>query len=60
MKLYTVEFLISLLIVLTLVVSSLAAELDEHLEFLEPLLGKEWVGGYVGSESSDIEISSSS
>ena len=56
MKLYTVRVLISLLIVLGLVVSSLAAELDEHLQFLEPLLGKEWVGGYVGSESSDIEI----
>jgi hypothetical protein len=30
--------------------------LDEHLQFLEPLIGKEWVGGYVGSESSDIQI----
>jgi hypothetical protein len=33
-----------------------AAELDEHLRFLEPLMGKEWVGGYVGSEAPDIQI----
>jgi hypothetical protein len=36
--------------------SSLAAELDEHLQFLEPLIGEEWVGGYVGSGPSDIQI----
>jgi hypothetical protein len=33
-----------------------AGELDEHLKFLEPLLSKKWVGGYVGSESPDIEL----
>jgi hypothetical protein len=33
-----------------------ALELDEQLQFLEPLIGKKWVGGYVGSESSDIQI----
>ena len=36
--------------------SSPASELDEHLRFLEPLIGKEWVGGYVGSDSPGIEI----
>ena len=36
--------------------SSPATELDEHLQFLEPLIGEEWVGGYVGAESSDIQI----
>jgi hypothetical protein len=33
-----------------------AAELDEHLEFLEPLIGKEWVGGFVGAESPNMQI----
>jgi hypothetical protein len=35
---------------------ALATELDEHLEFLKPLMGKEWVGGFVGSGSPDIQI----
>jgi hypothetical protein len=45
-----------LLLFASLSPSSLAAELDEHLQFLGPLIGKEWLGGYVGSESSDIQI----
>lgn len=41
---------------LSLSSSSLASGLDEHLRALEPLTGKEWIGGYVGSDSPDIEI----
>jgi hypothetical protein len=33
-----------------------AGELDEHLQVLEPLLDKKWVGGFVGAESPDIEL----
>jgi hypothetical protein len=33
-----------------------AGTLDEHLRFLEPLLGTEWVGGYVGPEAPALEI----
>jgi hypothetical protein len=47
---------IALLILLVPVTSSSAGELEEHLQFLEPLIGKEWVGGYVGSESPDMQI----
>jgi hypothetical protein len=36
--------------------SSSAQELDEHLSFLQPLLGVDWVGGYVGEGSPDLEI----
>jgi hypothetical protein len=36
--------------------SALAADLDEHLRFLEPLIGREWVGGYVGPGSGDLRI----
>ena len=36
--------------------SSLAAELTEHLSFLQPLIGTDWVGGYVGAEAPDLEI----
>ncbi len=35
---------------------SLAQETDEHLSFLRPLLGVNWVGGYVGEGSPDLEI----
>jgi hypothetical protein len=34
----------------------LAQDLDEHLSFLQPLLGVDWVGGYVGEGSPDLEI----
>jgi hypothetical protein len=34
----------------------LAGEAEEHLEFLEPLTGKQWTGGFLDTESSDIEI----
>lgn len=37
--------------------SSVAGELDERLSFLKPLTGKEWVGGYVGPDAPDIELS---
>lgn len=33
------------------------AGLDERLQFLEPLLGLHWEGGYVGEESPDVVIS---
>ena len=56
MKLIAGGCAITLLILLAPVSSVSAAELDEHLQFLEPLIGKEWVGGYIGSESSDIQI----
>ena len=36
--------------------SSPAAELDERLSFLQPLIGTNWVGGYVGAEAPDLEI----
>ena len=36
--------------------SSSAQELDEHLSFLQPLLGRDWVGGYVGEGAPDLEI----
>jgi len=36
--------------------SSLAAELDEPLLFLQPLIGPDWVGGYVGTEAPELEI----
>lgn len=35
---------------------SLAGDIDENLKFFEPLLGKQWTGGYVGSDSPEIEI----
>jgi hypothetical protein len=35
---------------------SSAQELDEHLSFLQLLLGGDWVGGYVGEGSPDLEI----
>ena len=51
---------LTILIVLPLMVaySSMpeSAELDEHLRFLEPLIGPEWVGGYVGEDAPDIVI----
>jgi len=33
------------------------AELDEHLRFLEPLMGRHWEGGFVGREAPDVVIS---
>ena len=33
------------------------AELDPHLRFLEPLIGHQWEGGYVGEGASDLVIS---
>ncbi len=36
---------------------SAAVELDEHLGFLQPLIGTDWVGGYVGPDAPDLEIS---
>ena len=36
--------------------SSLAADLAEHLSFLQPLIGTDWVGGYVGADAPDLEI----
>ena len=33
------------------------AELDEHLRFLEPLIGPVWEGGFVGEEAADLVIS---
>ena len=32
------------------------AELDDRLAFLEPLIGTEWAGGYVGTDAPDIRI----
>lgn len=47
-------------VVLTALVSfssaSYAAELDDHLGFLRPLIGTEWVGGYVGEDAPDVEF----
>jgi hypothetical protein len=56
MKLIVSGCVIVLLSVLFSPSISQTVELDEHLQFLEPLLGKKWAGGYVGSESPDIEI----
>ena len=56
MKLIGGRCVAALLALLFSVAFSSAAELNEHLSFLEPLVGKEWVGGYVGSESPDIQI----
>jgi len=56
MKLIACGCAIALLFLIGPVLSSSATELDEHLQFLEPLIGKEWVGGYVGSGSRDIQI----
>ena len=56
MKLLIGGCVIALFTILIPFSSSPALELDEHLRFLEPLIGKEWVGGYVGSDSPGIEI----
>jgi len=56
MKLVAVTCLVALLVLLASIVASSADELDEHLQFLAPMLGKAWVGGFVGSESPDIRI----
>lgn len=58
MKTSTVRYLVlPIALSVSLSASSPAAELDEHLDFLKSLVGKEWVGGFVGSEAPDIEIS---
>lgn len=36
--------------------SAPAEDLDESLDFLQPLLNKTWVGGYVDSSDRDLEI----
>ncbi len=56
MKLIVAGCVIALIAMLYPFSASPAEELEEHLHFLEPLLGKEWVGGFVGPESPDIEI----
>jgi hypothetical protein len=56
MKLVAGRLAVTLLFLLVPVLVSTAAELDEHLHFLEPLIGKEWVGGFVGLESHDMQI----
>ncbi len=35
---------------------SIAAGLDENLHFLQPLMDRDWAGGYVGENAPDIEI----
>ena len=37
--------------------TSNSTELDEHLRFLEPLIGQNWEGGYVGEDAPDLVIS---
>jgi hypothetical protein len=57
MKLLAVRSFVALLALLGLLASpSHAAELDEHLLFLTPLIGKVWVGSFAGSDSPDIRI----
>lgn len=56
MKLIVGGCVIAVLAVLFPLSSSPAGELDEHLQFLEPLIDKVWVGGYAGSGSPGIEI----
>jgi hypothetical protein len=46
-----------LFLLVSLSSSLLAAELDEQLQFLQSVIGTEWIGGFVGSEVPDIEIS---
>ena len=36
---------------------SIPSELDQHLRFLAPFLGKDWVGGFVGEGAPDLKIS---
>jgi hypothetical protein len=45
-----------LLLVLCASVSN-GTELDEHLRFLEPLIGQNWEGGYIGEDAPDLVIS---
>jgi len=45
-----------ILAVAALAITSSAAELDERLGFLEPLIGPVWVGGYVGEDAPDLVI----
>jgi hypothetical protein len=56
MELIAGRLVVPLFLLLVPVLASTAVELDEHLQFLEPLIGKEWIGGYVGSESPDVQI----
>lgn len=57
MKKITARSIVAILTLLgSLSSSSIAAELDEHLLFLQPYIGEEWVGGYVGEDAPDLEI----
>lgn len=56
MKLIVVGYTIVLAVMLFPFSASPAGESEGHLHFLEPLLGKTWVGGYVGTDSPDLEI----
>lgn len=51
------SFVLSAALLVSLSSSSLADEADESLQFLQPLIGKEWIGGYVGADAPDITIS---
>ncbi len=35
---------------------SISSELDENLLFLTPLIGIDWVGGYIGEDTCDLKI----
>jgi len=48
-------FIVALCVVAGTVVAQ-AGDLEQSLEFLQPLLNKTWVGGYVNSPDSDLEI----
>lgn len=39
-----------------LIAASDIIELDEHLRFLEPVIGQQWEGGYVGENAPDLLI----
>ena len=57
MKRFGIPWLVALLSLLVLLCSpSHDDELDMHLRFLEPLLNKQWVGGFVGSEHPNMKI----
>jgi len=55
---FILRLFFTVLALMSLLSSSLqAAGLDENLYLLEPLIGVDWVGGYIGSEAPDLEIS---
>ncbi|MBU1701368.1 MAG: hypothetical protein KJ831_14610 [Candidatus Eisenbacteria bacterium] len=49
--------LVAILLLVALSSASSGADLEEHLRFLEPLLGLNWEGGYVGDNVPDLVIS---